>query len=344
VRGDDLPFDLRVSDEHGRVVWGPSNQQPLAARASLPMVFYPAQTVGSRLARGVEPVTWTVEVSPVRAGELLAVTGQGYWLPLLSIALMLVALAVTIHAGRRAARVAEMQAEFVAHVSHELKTPLSLISAATETVQLDRIQSPEKLTQYLGIIRAEVNRLSSLVQRVLEFSTVQRRLEFDRVDLGSLARETVEAFRASLEGQHFTFSFVQDGASPELDADPAALEQALANLLDNAVKYSGLHREVTVRVSTTGRTAFIDVIDRGIGVPFEDRSHIFEKFYRGRGDAHSRRGFGLGLAITRELIEAHGGRVDLVASGPHGSTFRISLPGASTRTRATAPARLELTS
>jgi signal transduction histidine kinase len=344
VRGDELPFDLRVSDEQGHVVWGPASEQPLAARASLPMVFYPAQTLGSRLARTVTPVTWTVEVSPARAGELLATTGQGYWLPLLSIALMLVAMSVTIHAGRRAARIAEMQAEFVAHVSHELKTPLSLISAATETVQLDRVQSPEKLAQYLGIIRGEVHRLSSLVQRVLEFSTIRRRLEFERVDLGALARETVDAFRASLEGQQFTFHYVQDGPSPELDADPAALEQALANLLDNSVKYSGPSKEVTVRVGIAGSTASIDVIDRGIGIPAEDRSRIFEKFYRGSSAAHSRRGFGLGLAITRELIAAHRGRVELVASSPSGSTFRISLPGATRPARTVLRARVGLTS
>lgn len=344
VRGDDLPFELRVRDERGHVVWGPSTEQPLAARVELPMLFYPAQSLGPRLARGIEPVTWTVEVSPAHANELLASTGQAYWLPLLSIVLMLVALSMTIHAGRRAARVAEMQAEFVAHVSHELKTPLSLISAATETVQLARVQSPEKLSQYLGIIRGEVNRLSSLVQRVLEFSSVERRLEFDHVDLASLARETVDAFRTSLEGRNFTFRFIQDGPAPQLEADPAALEQALANLLDNAVKYSGDVREVTVRVGWAGAHAVIDVIDQGIGIAPEDRSHIFDKFYRGSGDAHRRRGFGLGLAITKELVAAHNGHVDLHASGPHGSTFRISLPAAPRHAHVTMPSRLELTS
>jgi signal transduction histidine kinase len=329
VRGEDLPFELRVRDDRGAVVWGPQEEQPLAAHAPLPMVFYPAQELGVRLASGVEPVNWTVEVSPAHADQLLATTVHGYWLPALSVLLMLVAIAVTIHAGRRAAAVAHMQADFVSHVSHQLKTPLSLLSAATETVELDRIHSPEKLAEYLGIIRGEVGRLSSLVQRILEFSSVQqRRLEFDDVNLRDLVEETVDAFRASLTGQHFTFHLEHEGPVPQLHADPAALEQALANLLDNAVKYSSDVREVRVRVGWSGASAVIDVIDRGIGIPADDRSQIFDRFYRGTGEVHSRRGFGLGLAIARELITAHGGNVTLHASSPQGSTFRITLPAA----------------
>jgi signal transduction histidine kinase len=345
IRGEELPFDLRVRDERGAVVWGPSQEQPLAARATLPMLFYPVQDLGVRLASAIEPVNWTVEVSPAHADQLLAVTLHGYLLPGLSIILMVVAVAVTVHAGRRAATVARMQSDFVSHVSHQLKTPLSLISAATETVELDRVQSPEKLNQYLGIIRGEVRRLSALVQRVLEFSSLQqRRLEFDDVDLGSLVRETVDAFQASLAGQQFVFRFEQDGLSPQLHADPAALEQALANLLDNAVKYSDEVREVTVRVGWSGSSAIVDVIDQGIGVPADDRSRIFDRFYRGTGQAHHRRGFGLGLAIAGELVAAHGGRGSLLATSRRGSTFRISLPSAGRPARSPARQPMEQTS
>src|SRR5262249_8508585 len=147
-------------------------------------------------------------------------------------------------------------------------TPLSLLSAATETVELDRVKSPEKLAQYLGIIRTEVGHLSSLVQRILEFSRVEQRrpLEFDIVDLAALVRETVEAFQTSLGGRRFTFHVLQEGPVPLVDADPAALEQVLANLLDNAVKYSGPIKEVTVRIGWSGANAIVDVEDAGIGV------------------------------------------------------------------------------
>ena len=115
--------------------------------------------------------------------------------------LMLAALGLTVQAHRRSAELARMQTDFVAHVSHQLKTPLSLLSTATETLQMDRIRSPEKLSEYLDTIRAEAARLSALVQRVLEFSRVQqqRSYEFEQVDLGALVRETVDAFAHGLQ-------------------------------------------------------------------------------------------------------------------------------------------------
>jgi two-component system phosphate regulon sensor histidine kinase PhoR len=213
-------------------------------------------------------------------------------------------------------------------VSHQLKTPLSLLSTAAETVAMDRVRSPEKLAQYFEIIRSEVGRLSALVQRILEFSRMQQRpaLEFEEVDLGALVRETVDAFESGLRGRPVAFRVEQDGPAPHLQADPAALEQVLANLLDNAVKYSDAATEVTVRVGWSGSDAVVEVRDRGIGIAPEDRRRIFEKFYRGSGAAHHRRGFGLGLAIVQELVAAHRGRIE-VDSVPHeGSTFRIVLP------------------
>lgn len=345
VRGDDLTFELRVSDERGGLVWGPDQSQPIAARAPLPMLFYPVEALGSRLATGVDPVVWTVEVSPANADQMLAVAAHGYWLPALSILLMLIALTFTIQSRRRAAAVARMQTDFVSHVSHQLKTPLSLLSAATETVELDRVRSPEKLAQYLGIIRSEVGRLSSLVQQILEFSRVQQRraLEFDTVDLAALVRETVEAFQASLSGHRFTFRVVEEAPPPFLRADPAALEQVLANLLDNAVKYSGTAKEVTVRVGWDGVNAVVDVIDSGLGVAPGDRSRIFDRFFRGSGETHRRQGFGLGLSIAEELVAAHHGRIDLYSSSENGSTFRITLPAMIRDTHATRGMALELT-
>jgi signal transduction histidine kinase len=345
ARNDDLTFELRVTDENGERVWGPLERQPLAARAALPMHFYPTEAVASRLANGIDPITWTVEVSPADSDRMLALAAHSYWLPGLSILLMLIALTFTIQSRRRAALMTRMQTEFVSHVSHQLKTPLSLLSAATETVELDRVRSPEKLAQYLGIIRTEVGRLSSLVQQILEFSRVQQRraLEFDTVNLSALVRETVEAFQASLSGQRFTFRVIEEEPAPILRADPAALEQALANLLDNAVKYSGQVKDVTVRVGWEGVNAIVDVIDSGIGIAPADRPRIFDRFFRGSGEAHHRQGFGLGLSIAEDLVAAHRGRIDLRSSSAHGSTFRITLPAMIRNVHTTGGMALELT-
>jgi signal transduction histidine kinase len=324
-RGGDIPLELRVTDESGRVVYGRSTPMPESSSVTVSMEFYPTARIESRLvASGLTARAWRFEVNaPVPEGGL-----QAYWPTAASVLVMLLGFGLTFHASRRADELARMQADFIAYASHQLKTPLSLISAATETVEMAHVRSPEKLSQYLGIIRGEVNRLSSLVQRILEFSRLQqsRNYEFETVDLGALVRETVEAFESSLEGQHFTFHVVHDGPSPIVIADPAAIEQVLANLLDNAVKYSGDSREVQVRLWSSGGEAVFEVTDSGAGLTESDRARVFEKFYRGSAAAGDRKGFGLGLSIIQELVKAHRGRIVLESAPGRGSTFRVVLP------------------
>lgn len=324
-RGGDLPLELRVTDDRGQVVYGPPSPQPLASTVTVPMEFYPVARIESRLVTaGVLPKPWSVEVSaPMPSGPLV----RGYWPTIVSVVLMLVAVGLTVQTNRRAADLARMQADFIAHTSHQLKTPLSLISAATETLEMAHVRSPEKLSQYLGIIRGEVTRLSALVQRILEFSRLQqpRSYELEVTDLGALVRETVDAFERSLAARLFTFHVEQEGPSPYVRVDPAAIEQVLANLLDNAVKYSGESRDVRVRVQSSADEATIAVIDRGPGIIRADQQRIFDKFYRGAAASHQRNGFGLGLPIVQELVKAHGGRVEVESAPGSGSTFRVVL-------------------
>jgi two-component system phosphate regulon sensor histidine kinase PhoR len=324
--GGDVPLQVRVKDDGGRVVLGTSATGTVAATQPFSMLFYPPDDIQSRLAAGVTPRPWTIEVVAPEALSSGAGPALGYWPTLVSIGLMLVALAITVEAYRRSQELAAMQADFVSHVSHQLKTPLSALSAATETLQLDRVRSPEKRAQYLGIIATETARLSSLVQRVLEFSRVQqpRRYEFQRVDLGTLARETVEAFSNGLSGPPVVFRVDADGPGPIVRADPAALEQVLVNLLDNAVKYSD-RADVTIRVREAGGQAVVEVADRGVGIAPSDQARIFERFYRGSASSR-RQGFGLGLPIVRELVRAHGGRVSVTSTPGSGSTFSVTLP------------------
>ncbi|HUQ87546.1 MAG TPA: HAMP domain-containing sensor histidine kinase [Vicinamibacterales bacterium] len=325
-RRDDLPLQLRVIDHRGSLIYeSATGDSAISSRLTFPMLFYPAEEIQSRMSGGAATRSWQIEVgAPAIA---MAGVGQSYWPTLLSAALMLVALGLTVQAHRRSAELAEMQTDFVAHVSHQLKTPLSLLSAATETLQMDRVRSPEKFGEYLDTIRTEAARLSMLVQRVLEFSRVQQasNYELEHVDFGALTRETVDAFAHGLAGQHFTFNVHIDGPGPYVHVDPAALEQALANLLDNAVKYSDAIKEITVRVHSDRHCAMVDISDRGLGVAGPDQQRIFDRFYRAPSALH-RPGFGLGLPIVRDLVEAHGGRVDMTSVRGAGSTFRISLP------------------
>ena len=338
-RGGDTPLGLRVVDEHGQLVHGEQRPFAQAATARLPMLFYPGERMKSRLSGGVELRPWRIEVSADTTHRVTSIS-QGYWPTLLSVLLMLVALGLTVLANRRLADLTKMQGDFISHVSHQLKTPLSLLSAAMETVTMDRARSPEKLQQYLGIMGGEVARLSALVQRVLEYSRLQqqRGFEFEAIDLRPLVHETVSAFESSLSARQFRFRIEEHAPPTRVRADPAAIEQALVNLLDNAVKYSGEARDITVCLRSIGHTAVIEVTDEGIGISKDDQRRIFERFYRGAGGLVHRNGFGLGLPIVQELIHAHGGRVEVDSQPGVGSTFRVILPMLRERAGESAPA------
>jgi len=322
-------LQLRILDEDGREVFASGRPLPqLSATATFRLQFFP-DGIRARMAPAPPSPLWSVVVGP--SGDprlaLFSVT-QAYWLAGVSIVLIVVALGFAVQGHRRSKELARMQSDFIAHMSHQLKTPLSLLSAVLETIRLERVKSPQKLARYYEILWEQTDLLSSLVERILELSRVKRRrtpYEFERLDLTELVRETAEAFQRSLEPDGFDITVVGSG-TPVVWADPAALEQALVNLLDNAVKYSGESRSIRVEVSAGNSAATIAITDRGIGIPADERPHIFDRFYRGSGATLNRRGFGLGLAICAELVEAHGGRV-LVESEPgRGSTFTIKLP------------------
>ncbi len=333
--GDSSPaFTLQVFDEEDRVVFGPPDlSPPLSGRARFPLRYYPRDDIDGRLASETPARAWHVQVAPVSSepGGLLASMAQpaGYWRSLGPVLLIVVALGFMVQSRWRAAELARMQSTFVSHVSHQLKTPLSLLSAASESLSLDRARSPDKLAQYVTIVRSETARLSLLIERVLEFSKLERghrSYELEVTDLASLVRETTQAFQHSLTDKGFAFTLVAPSTPVWVRADPAAFEQVLVNLLDNAVKYSGERRSIAVRVGTGDGDAIFEVSDAGIGIPAEDLSRIFQRFYRGTNATADRRGFGLGLAIADEIVRAHRGHIGVTSTAGRGTAFRISLP------------------
>lgn len=322
-------FALRVTDERGRIVHGTAAKPgPVSVARPFPLVFYPAEDIRSRMAATVEPRKWTLTVT--QQGDLSTVYArwQSYAFSGLSVLLIGVSLAFALQARARSAELSRMQSDFVAHVSHQLKTPVSLLSAVVETVDAVRARSPEKLDPCLQIIKMETARLSHLVQHILEFSSLThgaRRFEVELVALGPLVRETVDSFTAALAPTGFRIEVTQS-ADPTVTADPVAVEQALVNLLDNAIKYSGESRVVSVRVSATSAEAAIEVSDRGVGITPADQARIFGRFYRGTASVESPQGFGLGLAIARQLVAGQRGRIELESAPGKGSTFRVVLP------------------
>jgi signal transduction histidine kinase len=231
---------------------------------------------------------------------------------------------------RRELRLSRMKSDFVANVSHELKTPLALIRLFAETLELGRVPSAEKARHYHRIINKESRRLTQLINNILDFSRIEagrKEYRFVRGDVGAVVRDVVEAYRFPIEQQGFALDVDVPEELPEIDVDAEALSQALINLVNNAIKYSPDDKRIAIAVRHEGAEVRVSVADCGIGIPKAEQRKIFEKFYRAESSlVHTTKGSGLGLALVQHIMEAHGGRVEVASAPGEGSTFTLVLP------------------
>ncbi len=231
---------------------------------------------------------------------------------------------------RRELRLSRLKSDFVANVSHELKTPLALIRLFAETLELGRVPSEEKARQYHRIINKESRRLTQLINNILDFSRIEagrKEYRFVRGDVAAVVRDVVEAYRFPIEQQGFSLELDLADELPELAMDPEALSQALINLINNALKYSPDEKQIRIAARRDGERILVSVTDAGIGIPHAEQKKIFEKFYRAESSlVHTTKGSGLGLALVRHIVEAHGGEVEVESAPGQGSRFTLVLP------------------
>jgi len=224
---------------------------------------------------------------------------------------------------------ARLKSDFVSNVSHELRTPLSLIRLYAETLELGRLNSGEKYQEYYCIIRKESERLSALINNILDFSRIEagrKEYDFRETDLRELVRNTLDSYRYQIEQHGFSYEEKIDEVPP-LRVDREAMARSLLNLVNNALKYSQERKYLGVKLYRENGSVKLEVTDHGIGIPHQEQHKIFEKFYRvGDPLVHNTKGSGLGLSLVRHIVQAHGGEV-LVDSVPgEGSKFTIALP------------------
>ena len=225
---------------------------------------------------------------------------------------------------------ARLKSDFVSNVSHELRTPLSLIRLYAETLEMGRLNNPEKQQEYFQIIRKESERLSALINNILDFSRIEagrKEYDFRETDIAELVRNTLESYRYQIEQNGFSFHENIDGNIPPVAVDREAIARSLLNLVNNALKYSQDDKYLAVNLYRLNGSVRLEVVDHGIGIPPAEQHKVFEKFYRvGDPLVHNTKGSGLGLSLVRHIVHAHGGDV-LVESIPgQGSKFIISLP------------------
>jgi signal transduction histidine kinase len=261
------------------------------------------------------------------------------WSGMVMLALAM-AIGLAIHGAARQMRLSQMKSDFVSNVSHELRTPISSIRVFGEYMRLGRVKAPEKIREYGEYIETESRRLTQLINNILDFSRIEsaeKKYRFADSDVTELVAETVSAFGVPLRERGFTITFEAPGTPlPPVSIDRDALGQAIVNLLDNAVKYSGERREIIVSVSSARDEVRIAIVDRGIGIAAREQKKIFDKFYRvASGLVHDVKGSGLGLAIVRHVVHAHRGHVEIRSEPGQGSTFTIVLPAPAAAGRST---------
>ena len=225
---------------------------------------------------------------------------------------------------------ARLKSDFVSNVSHELRTPLALIRLYAETLELGRIKSQDKVEEYYRIIRTESERLTALINNILDFSRIEagrKEYEFRTTDLAELVSNTLDTYRGQIDEQGFEFEQSIDPNIPPVRVDREAIARSLVNLVNNALKYSDREKFIGVKLYRTDSVLKLEVADHGIGIARSEQSKIFEKFYRA-GDplVHNTKGSGLGLSLVRHIAHAHGGEVEVESAPGNGSKFTLSLP------------------
>ncbi len=277
---------------------------------------------------------WSIRF-PERPDEdyiLINENNRAVFIPLIIAAICIMILAV-LGAIRNLARelsLAEMRSTFVAKVSHELRTPLGLIRLFAETLELGRYRDQQQGTEYLHTITKESERLSRLIDNVLDFSQIeaghkQYQLRLDRID--EVINTVADLLRFHAERHGLTLVVQVEPNLPKVRFDRAALEQAIWNLASNAIKYSGQGKVITLNARRGEREVIVEVQDEGIGIHPREQKKVFEQFFRVDDPrVQEQGGSGLGLAVVKHIIEGHGGRLSLDSQPGRGSTFGLHLP------------------
>jgi two-component system, OmpR family, phosphate regulon sensor histidine kinase PhoR len=254
-----------------------------------------------------------------------------FWYSLLLIIfvdlLLLIGVWLIIRTIKKEMELTKLKTDFVSNVSHELRTPLALIRMYAETLEMGRIPNDEKKQSYYQIIKGESERLTRLINNILNFSRIesgQKQYAFKKTDLNKIVNNVVEIYDFHIHNHDFEYSTNLEDKKLMISADAEAVSEAIINLIDNAIKYSSDKKDILISTGKYQDLIFLEVKDKGIGISQQNQKHIFEKFYRvSEGSTFTKKGSGLGLSLVRHIVEAHGAKITVKSELGKGSTFKI---------------------
>jgi len=334
IGGDRGGLSITVSDDEGRVVTKAAPLQPDGSdlHTRFPLLFIDPALVTSISSRPTRVREWTVHVRSLPDQALLAtLEGARRMFFLISIAAgaSLLALVLTVRADRASAALASMKSDFVAAVTHELKTPVASIRLVGDTLANGRYTSPKTVQEYAGLLSVEASRLGASIDNLLTYaryssSPAVSSTELADVEPADLIEDALQGVRPVLASLKFDLVIDVPPDLPQICVDRPAMIQALDNIVDNAIKYSTTEKHLAVSARANGKSVTLTVRDRGTGIPRKDLSRVFERFYRGGNVTVS--GSGLGLPIAKRIVESHGGRIQVRSAIGSGTEVDVTLP------------------
>jgi signal transduction histidine kinase len=325
------PLRVGLSDDTGQAVVRGYDREQLDER-TFPLVFFDRQLLEYSAPYEAHREIWRLQTSYGEAlPEILSAnTRPQRTLMLLMAAVMGIGVFLVAGAAAREVRLAELKSNFVASVSHDLKTPLALIQLFAETLELGRVRSADRAQEYYRIINGEAKKLTRLIENILDFSRMEAGLRpYTLVpsDVGELVQRVIGVMQPQFAQGHFTVATSVAADLPTVEADAVAVERAVENLLINAIKYSGDSRSIEVDVYREAGEVVVRVRDHGIGIARRDQRRIFRKFFRVTHElGGGPQGTGLGLAIVDHTMRGHGGYVGVESEPGEGSTFTLHFP------------------
>lgn len=228
---------------------------------------------------------------------------------------------------RKQMELARLKSDFVSNVSHELRTPLALIRMYAESLEMDRVKNDSKKNEYYQVINQESERLTRLINNILNFSRIEsgkKEYNFRQIDLNQQVQKILDMYEFHLQSKGFKInSSLQEGLE-KINADEEAISETIINLIDNAVKYSEDKKEIEIKTWDENSSVFFEIRDNGIGIKPENQKLIFDKFYRvSSTEVHDTKGSGLGLSLVKHIIDAHKGKIFVESKLGKGSCFKI---------------------
>ncbi len=328
-------LDLTLRDAQGETIFTSAAEPPsvFVDERSFPLVFFDRELLEYAAPFEAEPETWTLQTGfGNRTITAIADSSSRPQLALMGMLAVVMAAGVFFVAGAaaREVRLAELKSNFVASVSHDLKTPLALIQLFAETLELGRVRTPERAAEYYRIINGEAKKLTRLIENMLDFSRMEAGLRPYRTaaaDLGEVTLDVVGRLQSQFEQGRFNVTTRVEAELPAVDIDTGAVQQAIENVLANAMKYSREDRDIEVDVARNSGQVAVRITDHGIGIDKRDLRLVFRKFYRVEsGLGGGPQGCGLGLAIVDHTMRGHGGTVSVQSEPGRGSTFTLAFP------------------